>query len=102
MENKLKHDTNYILECCVDSVESALAAKEGGADRLELCSNLVIGGTSPSLYFGKYGSTQISVSMYCSAPASATFFIPAMNFLSLKRKSGCSVKPALKALSLDA
>ena len=36
------------IEGCVDSHASALAACRAGADRLELCANLSIGGTTPS------------------------------------------------------
>ena len=40
---------NLCLEVCVDSFASAMAAIQGGADRLELCSCLMAGGLTPEV-----------------------------------------------------
>ncbi|WP_423127887.1 copper homeostasis protein CutC [Gaoshiqia sp. Z1-71] len=37
-----------IIEACIENFTEALAARNAGADRVELCENLNVGGTTPS------------------------------------------------------
>ncbi|KAI9022586.1 copper homeostasis protein cutC [Hyaloraphidium curvatum] len=45
-----------LIEICVDCVEAALVAEENGADRIELCADLLEGGTAPS-----YGTIAVAI-----------------------------------------
>lgn len=55
--------SRYFLEVCVDHPESVVEATRAGADRFELCGNLMIGGTSPSYAFFDWAKEHSDVPM---------------------------------------
>lgn len=87
--------SSCVLEVCVDSVDSALAAQQVGADRLMLCSNLMIGGTTPNinLFYEVRNRLDLPVSVllrphfgdYCYSP---TEFEVMKNDVALFRDAG--------------
>ncbi|MBQ6989931.1 MAG: copper homeostasis protein CutC [Clostridia bacterium] len=54
-----------VLEVCVDSLASARAAIAGGADRLELCSALSVGGLTPYTQLLRQIRSESSVPIRC-------------------------------------
>ena len=86
-----------ILEVCVDSLASALAAAEGGADRLELCSALVVGGLSPDVALFRQIRAQCSLPVRCLMRPRAGDFL----YTSWEIDLLCAQIEALKAAGAD-
>lgn len=53
-----------LFEVCVDSIESSLIAGQSGADRIELCADLNIGGVTPSYGTIKTVLDRLSIPVY--------------------------------------
>ena len=65
-----------LLEVCVDSLASARAAQAGGADRLEFCSALAVGGLSPYPELLRQIKAECSLPVRClMRPRRVTSFI---------------------------
>jgi len=53
-----------LLEICVETLEAALAAERGGADRIELCEDLAVGGVTPNLELMCAARSQIHIPIF--------------------------------------
>lgn len=74
-----------ILEVCVDSYKSLLIAKEAGADRIELCSALNIGGLTPSIGLMKKASQHGDLEIFVMVrPRSGDFLYNEEEFETMK------------------
>jgi copper homeostasis protein len=67
---------DFTVEICVGDLESALAAEQGGAHRIELCDNLSVGGTTPSAGTIAVACKRLSIPVHVIIRPRAGDFIP--------------------------
>ena len=70
-----------LLEICVETLDAALAAERGGADRLELCEGLRVGGVTPSLELMCAVRARVHIPVFAMIrPRNGTFCYSAQEF----------------------
>ena len=52
------------IEVCVDNIESLLTAQQSGANRIELCSALALGGLTPNAGFVQKSIDLTTIPLY--------------------------------------
>jgi copper homeostasis protein len=73
------------LEICVDLLESAVIAEKGGADRIELCADLQLGGTTPTGGLMKTARKHLDIDIYAMIrPRSGDFLYTELEFETMK------------------
>src|SRR5260370_29380211 len=74
------------LEICVETLAAALAAERGGADRIELCENLSVGGVTPDVDLMRAARTQIDIPIFAMIrPRGGDFLYTAAEFKEMVR-----------------
>jgi len=75
-----------LLEISVESVEAAAAAERGGADRIELCSDLSVGGLTPDVALLPALQQQIQIPIFVMIrPRPGDFHYPLAQFAQMKK-----------------
>lgn len=55
---------DYMVECCANSILSAINGEKGGAHRIELCADLHVGGLTPKRSDVLKANTKINIPIY--------------------------------------
>lgn len=75
-----------LLEIAVESLDTALAAERGGADRIELCAELIHGGITPSVATLRKIHEELEIPLFCIIrPRAGDFVYSDKDFVSMKR-----------------
>jgi len=78
-----------LLEISVASVEAAATAKRGGADRIELCCDLSVGGITPDLASIRAVRQQIQIPIFVMIrPRAGDFVYSSAEFTQMKKSIG--------------
>jgi copper homeostasis protein len=78
--------TQLLLEITVESLDSALAAERGGADRVELCAELAVGGVTPNVAAMRNVHDELEIPIFpIIRPRAGDFVYSDKEFASMKR-----------------
>jgi copper homeostasis protein len=75
-----------LLEISVETLEGALAAERGGADRIELCADLSLGGVTPGADLLRAVRAQVRIRIFSMVrPRAGDFVYSTVEFTEMKR-----------------
>jgi len=91
----------YLLEISVDSVEKAVAAERGRADRIELCVDLSVGGLTPSRELLRSVREKVHIPIYSMIrPRAGNFVYSESEFSEMERSVAVAIECGMDGVVL--
>ena len=91
----------YLLEISVETVERAVAAERGGADRIELCAELTVGGLTPSRELLRSVRENVRIPVFSMIrPRAGDFAYSADEFAEMRRAIASAKEAGMDGVAL--
>jgi len=93
----------YLIEISVDGIEKAAAAERGGADRIELCADLSVGGLTPSRELLRSVRNRVHIPIYSMVrPRAGDFVYSDAEFAEMARSIAVATECGMDGVVLGA